>query len=187
MGEETTGPTLSVPQGVKIGGAVVAILLAVWAAVLGGRILMDRSGPPEFPAGGVRDWATFADHLVLGTPDGEDRLDITTVLWSRQGAHPINRRITVAAEMTEGEAYAVPVAWLEDDDGGDDGRWVALSQDAVVRLSEGRIAGAGDTWAEHHLGEHPRALASELYETGPYPAAVPHLYESLRQRLAAVE
>ena len=184
MSENATGPTLSVPRGVKIAGAVAVVLLAVWAAVLGGRILMDRSGPPEFPADDVRDWATFADHLVLGTADGKDRLEVTTVLWSRQGAHPISRRISLEAGMTAGEAYAVPVAWLDEGDGG---RWLALSQDTLLPLSNGRLSDAHGTWARDHIGEQPRALASVLYETGPYPAAVPHLYEGLRQRLAAVE
>ncbi|MFE6507866.1 hypothetical protein ACFVDI_10395 [Nocardioides sp. NPDC057767] len=187
MGENTTDPTLSVPRRLKIAGTVVVVLLAAWAAVLGVRTLLDRAAPAELPATEVRDWATFADHLVLGTagPDDTDRLEVTTVLWSRQGAHPIARRITVEAEMTEGEAYAVPVAWL--DDGGSDGHWVALAPNAVLPLDGGRITDGGDTWAEEHTGEPARTLATELYETGPYPAAVPHLYESLEQRLAAVD
>lgn len=182
MGENTTGPTLSVSRRLKIGGTIVVVLMAVWAAVLGGRILLERAGPPEFPATGVRDWATFADHLVLGTA-GEDRLEITTVLWSRQGAHQIGRGISLDADMTEGEAYAVPVAWLD----GGGGRWVALAAEAVLPLDGGRITGGGETWAADHTGESPRGLATELYETGPHPAAVPYLYESLEQRLAAVE
>lgn len=181
MGENITGPTLSVPRRLKIAGTIVVVLLAVWAAVLGGRLLLDRAGPPEYPAADVRDWATFSDHLVLGTA-GEDRLEVATVLWSRQGAHPIGRRISLDADLTAGETYAVPVAWLED--GG--GRWVALSVDAVLPLDGGRVTGGGDTWAADHTGESPRALASELYETGPHPAAVPYLYASLEQRLAAV-
>ncbi|EGD42269.1 hypothetical protein ACWZJV_10220 [Nocardioides sp. WG-D5] len=187
MGENTNEPTLSVPRRLKIAGTIVVVLLAAWAAVLGVRAVLDGAGPPEYPATEVRDWATFADHLVLGTADPDDagRLDVTTVLWSRQGAHPIGRRITVEAEMTEGEAYAVPVAWL--DDGGSDGRWVALAPDAVLPLDGGRITDGGETWADEHTGESPRRLATELYETGPYPAAVPHLYESLEQRLAAVD
>jgi hypothetical protein len=76
------------------------------------------------------------------------------------------------------------VAWL--DDGGSDGHWVALAPDAVLPLDGGRITEGGDTWAADHVGQSPRALATVLYETGPYPAAVPHLYESLEQRLAAV-
>jgi hypothetical protein len=184
LGENATGPTLSVPRPLKIAGTIVVVLLAVWAAVLGGRILLDRAGPPEFPATDVRDWATFADHVVLGTA-AEDRLEVTTVLWSRQGAHPIGRQITIEAEMTEDEAYAVPVAWFED--GSSDGRWVALTADAVLPLDGGQITGGGATWAADHTGESPRALATELYETGPHPAAVPYLYESLEQRLAAVE
>jgi hypothetical protein len=186
VSENATGPTLSVPRRLKIAGTIVVVLLTVWAAVLGGRILLDRTGPPEYPAADVRDWATFADHLVLGTagPGDTGWLEVTTVLWSRQGAHPIGRRITVEAEMTEGEAYAVPVAWL--DDGGSDGHWVALAPDAVLPLDGGRITEGGDTWAADHVGQSPRALATVLYETGPYPAAVPHLYESLEQRLAAV-
>lgn len=185
MGENTTGPTLSVSRRLKIGGTIVVVLMAVWAAVLGGRALLERAGPPEFPATDVRDWATFADHLVLGTagPDDADRLEVTTILWSRQGAHPIGRGITLDADMTEGEAYAVPVAWLE----GGGGRWVALAAEAVLPLDGGRITGGGQTWAADHAGESPRGLATELYETGPHPAAVPYLYESLEQRLAAVE
>ncbi|MFI5622115.1 hypothetical protein ACIA03_01485 [Nocardioides sp. NPDC051685] len=182
MGENFTGPTLSVSRRLKIAGTIVVVLLAAWAALLGGRVLLDRAGPPEYPAAGVRDWATFADHLVLGTA-ADDRLDVTTVLWSRQGAHPIGRRISIDADLTDGEAYAVPVAWLED--GG--GRWVALASDAVLPLDGGRITGGGGTWAADHTGESPRALATELYETGPHPAAVPYLYGSLEQRLAAVE
>ena len=54
-------------------------------------------------------------------------------------------------------------------------------------LDGGRITDGGETWADEHTGESPRRLATELYETGPYPAAVPHLYESLEQRLAAVD
>lgn len=187
MGENTTEPTLSVPRRLKIAGTIVVALLAAWAAALGVRALLDGAGPPEFPATDVRDWATFADHLVLGTADpaDTDRLEVTTVLWSRQGAHPIGRRISVEAEMTEGEAYAMPVAWL--DDGGSDGHWVALAPDAVLPLDGGRITDGGDTWAEEHTGKSARALATELYETGPYPAAVPYLYESLEQRLAAVD
>ncbi len=185
MGENRTGPTLSVPRGVAVIGTIVAVILAVWAAALGGRLLLDRAGPPEFPDGDVRDWATFADHLILGTAADEDRLDVATVLWTRQGAHPVGRRITLEAETTEGEAYAVPIAWL--DDGGDDGRWVALSADSVLPLPGGKIIDSGGTWAAEHTGESPRALATELYETGPHPAAVPYLYESLEQRLAAVE
>ncbi|WP_143055126.1 hypothetical protein [Nocardioides luteus] len=185
MGENITGPTLSVSRRLTIAGTVVVLLLVAWAAVLGGRVLLDRAGPPEYPATGVRDWATFADHLVLGTagPDDTDRLEVTTVLWSRQGAHPIGRRISIDADLTEGEAYAVPVAWLEDDGG----HWVALAPDAVLPLDGGRITGGGGTWAADHAGESPRALATELYETGPHPAAVPYLYGSLEQRLAAVE
>ncbi|MFE6645176.1 hypothetical protein ACFVJS_01350 [Nocardioides sp. NPDC057772] len=183
MGENTTEPTLSVPRSLKIAGTIVVALLAVCAAVLGGRLLLDLTGPPEYPATDVRDWSTFADHLVLGTAGAEDRLEVTTVLWSRQGAHPIGRRITVEAEMTEGEAYAVPVAWLD----GGDGHWVALAPEAVLPLEGGRITDGGGTWADEHTGEPARALATELYETGPYPAAVPHLYESLEQRLAAVD
>ncbi|HEY9353317.1 MAG TPA: hypothetical protein VIP28_08715 [Nocardioides sp.] len=182
MGENTTGPTLSVSRRLKIAGTIVVVLAAVWAAVLGGRALLERAGPPEFPATDVRDWATFSDHLVLGTA-GEDRLEVTTVLWSRQGAHPIGRGINLDADMAEGEAYAVPVAWLE----GGGGRWVALAAEAVLPLDGGRITGGGQTWAADHAGESPRGLATELYETGPYPAAVPYLYESLEQRLAAVE
>ena len=185
MGENKAGPTLSVPRGVTVIGTIVAIVLAVWAAALGGRILLDRAGPPELPDNGVHDWATFADHLVLGTAAGEDRLDVATVLWTRQGAHPISRRITLESEMTKGDAYAVPLAWLEEGDG--DGNWVALSPDSVLPLSGGQITDAGGTWAADHAGESPRALATELYETGPYPAAVPYLYQSLEQRLAAVE
>ncbi|MEI7054662.1 hypothetical protein WBG06_02485 [Nocardioides sp. CCNWLW239] len=192
MGENATGAPLSVSGRLKVVGTIVVILLAVWAAALGGRILLDRTGPPEYPASDVRDWATFADHLVLGTagPADTDRFDVTTVLWSRQGAHPIGRRIAVESEMTTGEAYAVPVAWL--DDGSSDGRWVALAADAVIPLEGGRLdpdaaAGGGATWAAEHAGESPRTLATELYETGPHPAAVPYLYESLEQRLAAVE
>lgn len=185
MGENITGPTLSVSRRLTIAGTVVVVLLATWAAVLGGRILLERAGPPEYPAADVRDWATFADHLVLGTagPDDTDRLEITTVLWSRQGAHPIGRRISVDADLTEGAAYAMPVAWL--DDGG--GRWVALASDAVLPLDGGRITEGGDTWAADHVGESPRSLATELYETGPHRAAVPYLYDSLEDRLAAVE
>ncbi|MFJ9391595.1 hypothetical protein ACIRON_22405 [Nocardioides sp. NPDC101246] len=185
MGENATGPALAVSRRLKIGGTIVVVLLATWAAVLGGRILLERAGPPEFPATDVRDWATFADHLVLGTPDPDDtdRLEVTTILWSRQGAHQIGRGIDLDADMTEGEAYAVPVAWLED--GG--GRWVALAAEAVLPLDGGRITGGGGTWAADHAGESPRRLATELYETGPHPAAVPYLYESLEQRLAAVE
>ncbi|WP_406035738.1 hypothetical protein OG801_10945 [Nocardioides sp. NBC_00163] len=185
MGENTTGPTLSVSRRLKIAGTIVVVLAAVWAAVLGGRALLERAGPPEFPATDVRDWATFADHLVLGTagPADTDRLEVTTVLWSRQGAHQIGRGIDLDADMTEGEAYAVPVAWLE----GGSGRWVALSAEAVLPLDGGRVTGGGQTWAADHAGESPRGLATELYETGPHPAAVPYLYESLEQRLAAVE
>jgi hypothetical protein len=185
VGEKITGPTLSVSRRLTIAGTVVVVLLAAWAAVVGGRVLLDRAGPPEYPAAGVRDWATFADHLVLGTagPADTDRLEVTTVLWSRQGAHPIGRRISIDADLTEGEAYAVPVAWLE----GGGGHWVALAPDAVLSLDGGRISGGGDTWAADHTGESPRALATELYETGPHPAAVPYLYGSLEQRLAAVE
>lgn len=185
MGENITGPTLSVSRRLKIAGTVVVVLLAAWAALLGGRVLLDRTGPPEYPAAGVRDWATFADHLVLGTagPADTDRLEVTTVLWSRQGAHPIGRRISIDADLTEGEAYAVPVAWLDDDGG----RWVALAPDTVLPLDGGRITGGGATWAADHAGESPRALATELYETGPHPAAVPYLYGTLEQRLAAVE
>ncbi|GGU44940.1 hypothetical protein [Nocardioides albus] len=187
MGENSTGPTLSVPRRLKITGTIVVVLLAVWAGVLGARTLLDRTAPPEFPASDVRDWATFADHVVLGTagPADTDRLEVTTVLWSRQGAHPIGRRISIEADLTEDEAYAVPVAWFED--GSTDGRWVALTADAVLRLDAGRITGGGATWAADHAGESPRVLATELYETGPHPAAVPYLYESLEQRLAAVE
>lgn len=177
-----TGPTLSVSRRLKIAGTILVVLLAAWAAALGGRILLDRTGPPEFPATDVRDWATFSDHLVLGTAV-EDRLEITTVLWSRQGAHPIGRGIVLDADMTEGEAYAVPVAWHE----GDGGRWVALAPEAVLPLDGGRITGGEETWAAEHTGESPRGLATQLYETGPHPAAVPYLYESLEQRLAAVE
>ncbi|MER7557687.1 hypothetical protein ABTZ46_12130 [Nocardioides sp. NPDC126508] len=184
MSENASGPTLSVSRRLKIAGTVVVVLLAAWAAVLGGRVLLDRAGPPEYPAAGVRDWATFADHLVLGTagPAGTDRLEITAVLWSRQGAHPIGRRISIDADLTAGEAYAIPVAWLDDGE-----RWVALAPDAVLPLDGGRISGGGDTWAADHTGESPRALATELYETGPHPAAVPYLYGTLEQRLAAVE
>ncbi|NYI79492.1 hypothetical protein [Nocardioides panzhihuensis] len=187
MGENATGPTLSVPRRLKITGTIVVVLLAVWAAALGARTLLDRAAPPEFPAADVRDWATFADHVVLGTagPDDTDRLQVTTVLWSRQGSHPIGRQITIEAEMTADEVYAVPVAWIED--GSSDGRWVALAADAVLPLDGGRITGGGATWAADHAGESPRTLATELYETGPHPAAVPYLYESLEQRLAAVE
>jgi hypothetical protein len=187
VGENATGPTLSVSRRLKITGTIVIVLLAVWAAALGARTLLDRAAPPEFPAADARDWATFADHLVLGTagPADTDRLDVTTVLWSRQGSHPIGRQITIEAEMTEDEAYAVPVAWI--DDGSSDGRWVALAADAVLPLDSGRITGGGNTWAAEYAGESPRALATELYETGPHPAAVPYLYESLEQRLAAVE
>lgn len=190
--ENATGPTLSVPRRLKITGTIVVVLLAVWAAALGARTLLDRAAPPEFPAADVRDWATFADHLVLGTagPADTDRFDVTTVLWSRQGSHPIGRQIAIEAEMTEDEAYAVPVAWFEE--GSSDGRWVALAADAVIPIDGGRLdpdalAGGGATWAADHAGESPRALATELYETGPHPAAVPYLYESLEQRLAAVE
>ncbi|NGN93497.1 hypothetical protein G5C66_12180 [Nocardioides sp. KC13] len=189
MGENTTEPTLSVPRPLKIAGTIVVVLLAVWGALVGVRVLLERTGPPEYPATDVRDWSTFADHLVLGTAGEEDRLEVTTVLWSRQGAHPIGRRIAVEAEMTDGESYAVPVAWLDGggDDRGDDGRWVALAPEAVLPLDGGRITDGGGTWAEDHTGEPARALATVLYETGPYPAAVPHLYESLEQRLAAVD
>lgn len=185
MGENTTGPTLSVSRRLKIAGTIVVILMAAWAAVLGGRALLDRTGPPQFPATDVRDWATFADHLVVGTagPPDSERLEVTTVLWSRQGAHPIGRRISLDADMTEGEAYAVPVAWLE----GGGGRWVALAAEAVLPLDGGRITEGGETWAADLTGESPRRLATELYETGPHPAAVPYLYESLEERLAAVE
>lgn len=187
MGENAIGPTLSVPRRLKITGTIVVVLLTTWAALLGGRILLDRTAPPEFPATDVRDWATFADHVVLGTagPADTDRLDVTTILWSRQGAHPIGRRISIEAELTEDAAYAVPVAWTEDGSSG--GRWVALAADAVLPLDDGRITDGGDTWAADHTGESPRVLATELYETGPHRAAVPYLYESLEQRLAAVE
>lgn len=184
MGENSTGPALSVSGRLKVGGTIVVILLAVWASVLGARILIDRAGQPEYQAEDVRDWATFADHLVLGSA-GDDGLEITAVLWSRQGAHPIGRRVTFEAELSDGAAYAVPVAWAGGDD--DDGRWVALAPEAVVPIDGGRIDAGDETWAGDLTGRSPRALAAELYETGPYPAAVPHLYESLEQRLAAVE
>ncbi len=187
MSENAAGPALSVSRPLKIAGTVVVDQLAARAAELGGRVQLDRAGPPEDPAAGVRDWATFADHLVLGTagPADTDRLEVTAVLWSRQGAHPIGRRISIDADLTAGEAYAVPVAWLGDD--GEHGHWVALAPDAVLPLDGGRISGGGDTWAADHTGESPRALATELYETGPHPAAVPYLYGTLEQRLAAVE
>ncbi|GGR56793.1 hypothetical protein J2S40_003279 [Nocardioides luteus] len=182
MGENSAGPALSVSGRLKVGGTILVVLLAVWAALLGARLLMDRTGPPEYPAEDVRDWATFADHLVLGTAE-DDGLEITAVLWSRQGAHPIGRRVSFEAELSAGAAYAVPVAWT----GGDDGRWVALAPEAVVPIDGGRIDAGHETWVGDITGKSPRALAAELYETGPYPAAVPHLYESLEQRLAAVE
>lgn len=179
--------SLSIPPRMRVVGLAVVGVLVVLVVALGAWKLYDHNTTPDYPDKGVRDWATFSDHLVVGRATGGDTFLVTTVLWTRQGAHKAPVRIIWrdAPDLDKGHTYALPITWVT---GHGPAHWAPLNGDAILPLHDDMIAkDAGhDTWAGKHTGDRPQELASELYTKGPYAEAVPHLYQGVDARVAAV-
>lgn len=179
---------LSIPPRLRLIAVAVAAVLVVLLVVLAAVKVYDHVTTPEYPDEGVRDWATFGDHLVVGRATGGDSFLVTTVLWTRQGAHHAPTRIIWrdAPDLDKEHTYALPLTWVT---GHGPAHWSPLNSDAILPLSDGLIGtdASDHTWAGKHIGDPPQKLAAELYDKGPYAAAVPHLYESVDARVEAVQ
>lgn len=179
---------IDVPPRVKLIAAAVLAVLVVVLVAFGAWRLYDRSNTPDYPAANAHDWATFGDHLITGRATGSDTFLVTTVLWTRAGAHHAPKRIIWqdAPHLEKEHAYALPITWVTRHG---DPHWAPLNSAAILPLSGNVIAkDAGtDTWAAKHTGDRPAVLAATLYATGPYDKAVPHLYESVDARVKAVD
>lgn len=179
---------LIIPPRFRLIAVVVAAVLVVLLVAFAAMKVYDRITTPEYPDAKVQDWATFADHLVVGRATGDDTFLVTTVLWTRQGAHHAPRRIIWrnAPDLEKEHTYALPITWVT---GHGPDHWSPLNGDSILPLSDGVVGkDASDrTWAGKHVGDRPQELAAELYDKGPYAAAVPHLYESVDARVEAVQ